>query len=150
MGEKLLIWCNPLPLQMRIPEAQSVESSCSKPWLLKSQRQSWNPAPLMPASCSFRDTQAFGHASFVELVLPYEATDVLDQMNWVVVTKGGFPGGSDGKESACNAKDSDLIPVSERSPGEGNGYPHRYPCLENSMDSGAWQVTVHGVAKSQT
>ena len=105
----------------------------------------------MPASCSFSDTQAFGPASFGELVLPCEATDVLElQMNWVMVTKGGFPGGSDGKESACNARDSDLIPVSERSPGEGNGYPLQYSCLENSVVSGAWRVTVHGVAMSDT
>ena len=98
----------------------------------------------MPASCSFHDTQAFGHASFVEVVMPYEATDVLElQMNWIMVTKGGFPGGSDSKESACNARDSDLIPVLERSPGEGNGYPLWYSCLENPMDRGAWQATVH-------
>ena len=46
----------------------------------------------------------------------------------------GFPGGSDGKESACNAGDLGLIPRSGRSPGKGNGYPLQYPCLENSMD----------------
>ena len=62
----------------------------------------------------------------------------------------GFPGGSEGKESACSAKDLDLIPGSERSPGEGNGYPLQYSCLEISMDRGAWQVTVHGAAKSWT
>ena len=58
-------------------------------------------------------------------------------------------GGSDGKESACNAGDLGLIPGSGRSPGEGNGNPLQYSCLENSMDSGAWEATVHGVAKSQ-
>ena len=62
----------------------------------------------------------------------------------------GFPGGSDGKESTCNGGDSDLIPGSGRSPGEGTGYPLQHPCLENSMDRGAWQVTVRGVAKSWT
>ena len=46
-------------------------------------------------------------------------------------------GGSDGKESACNAGDPGLSPGSERSPGEGNGYPLWYSCLENFMDSGA-------------
>ena len=50
----------------------------------------------------------------------------------------GFPGGSDGKESACNAGDLGLIPGSERSPGEGNDNPLQYSCLENSMDRGAW------------
>ena len=61
-----------------------------------------------------------------------------------------IPGGSDGKEFACNAGDPALIPGLGRSPGEGNGNPLQYPCLENLMDGGAWQVTVHGVAKSQT
>ena len=62
----------------------------------------------------------------------------------------GFPGGSDGKESACNAGDPSLIPGSGRSPGEGNGNPLQYSCLENPMDRGAWWATVHGVTKSWT
>ena len=62
----------------------------------------------------------------------------------------GFPSGSHGKESACNARDTGLIPGSGRSPGEGKGYPLQYSCLENPMDGGAWQASVHGVAKSQT
>ena len=62
----------------------------------------------------------------------------------------GFPGGSDGKESAGNAGDLGSIPGSGRSSGEGNGYPLQYSCLENSMDRGAWQATVHWVAESQT
>ena len=62
----------------------------------------------------------------------------------------GFPDGSDGKESACNVGDPGLIPGSRRSPGEGNGYPRQHSCLENSMDRGVWQATVHGVAKSCT
>ena len=56
----------------------------------------------------------------------------------------GFPGGSDGKESACNAGDPDLIPWLQRSPVEGNGYPLQYSCLENPMDRGALWATVHG------
>ena len=60
-----------------------------------------------------------------------------------------FPGGSDGKESSCNAGDLGSIPLSqEDSPGERNVYPLQYSCLENSMDGGAWWATVHGVAKS--
>ena len=62
----------------------------------------------------------------------------------------GFPGGSDGKESACNAGDQGSIPESGRSPGEGNDNPLQYSCLENSMDREAWRATVYGVAKSQT
>ena len=57
---------------------------------------------------------------------------------------------SEGKESACNVGDQDLIPGLGRSPGEGNGNPLQYSCLENSIDGRAWQATVHGVAKSGT
>ena len=60
----------------------------------------------------------------------------------------GFPGGSDGKASACNVGDPGSIPGSGRSPGEGNGNTLQYSCLENSMDGGAWWVTVHGDTKS--
>ena len=59
----------------------------------------------------------------------------------------GFPGGSEGKESACNRGDLGLIPESGRSPGEGNGNPLQYSCLENSMDRGAQWAIVHGVRK---
>ena len=62
----------------------------------------------------------------------------------------GFPGGSDGKESACNAGDPDSIPGPGRSLGEGNGNPLQYSCLENLMDRGAWWVAVYGVEKSWT
>ena len=60
-----------------------------------------------------------------------------------------FLGGLDGKESARNAGDPGLIPGSQRPPGEENGNPLWYSCLENPMDRGAWRAT-HGVAKSQT
>ena len=59
----------------------------------------------------------------------------------------GFPDGSDGQESACNTGNLRLIPGLGRSPGEGNGNPLQYPCLENPMDRGTWQATAHGVAK---
>ena len=62
----------------------------------------------------------------------------------------GSLGGSDGKESACNAVDLGSIPESVRSPGEGNGNPLHYSCLENFMGRGAWQATVHGITKNQT
>ena len=62
----------------------------------------------------------------------------------------GFPDGSDGKESACNAGDPGSVPEWGRYPGKGNGNPLQYSCLENSMDRGAWQAAVHGVPKSQT
>ena len=61
----------------------------------------------------------------------------------------GFPGGSDAKESACNAGDASSIPGSGRCPGEGNGNAPQYSRLEKSTDRGDWQDTVHGVAKNQ-
>ena len=59
----------------------------------------------------------------------------------------GFPHSSVGKESACSAGDPGSIPGLERSPGEGNGSPLQYSCLENPMDRGAWKATVHGVTR---
>ena len=61
-----------------------------------------------------------------------------------------FPGGSAGKESACDARDLGSIPGLGRPPGEGNNYPLQYSGLEKSMGRGAWQAAVRGVAKSQT
>ena len=60
-----------------------------------------------------------------------------------------FPGGSDCKASACNAEDPGLTPRLGRSPGEGNGNPLQYSCLENPMDGGAWWATVQGVTKNR-
>ena len=62
----------------------------------------------------------------------------------------GFPSGSDGKESACNAGDLGFIPMLRKPLGEGNSYPLQHFCLENSMDRGAWWATVCEVEKSWT
>ena len=62
----------------------------------------------------------------------------------------GFPGGSVGKESACNAEDLGLIPGLGRSPGKGHGNLFQCFCLENAMDTGVWKAVVHGVPKSWT
>ena len=62
----------------------------------------------------------------------------------------GLPGGSDGKESACNAGALGSVLGSGSSPAEGNGNPLQYSCMENSTDRGAWRATAHGVVKSQT
>ena len=62
----------------------------------------------------------------------------------------GFPGGPDGKESACHAGNPRSIPGSGKSLGKGHGNPHQSSCLENSMDRGACGATIHGVGKSQT
>ena len=77
--------------------------------------------------------------------------DFLFQSNfyWSIIALG-FPGGSDGKKSACNVGNPGLIPGLGRSPGEGNGNPLQYSCLEDPMDRGAWWATVHGVTKSWT
>ena len=82
--------------------------------------------------------------------------------NLIIMVLVGFPGGSDGKEFACNAEDLGSIPGTGGSPeegnsnplpsqcGEGNGTPLQYSCLENPMDRGAWKAAVHGVAESRT
>ena len=67
-----------------------------------------------------------------------------------MIIKCNLPNGSVGKESACNAGDLDLNPGMGRSPGEGNGKPLQYSCLENPMDRGAWQATNHEVTESDT
>ena len=61
-----------------------------------------------------------------------------------------MPGGSDGKESACNTGDVGWIPALGRSPEGGNGYLFQYSCQGNPMDRGSWWATVHGIAYSQT
>ena len=71
-------------------------------------------------------------------------------LNLVLVFYWGFPGGSDGKESTCSARDMGSIPGLGRSPGGGHGNPPQFSCLENPMDRGAWRATVHGVSKSRT
>ena len=88
---------------------------------------------------------------------PLILSNTVQRMNWCVpaqflliskkkLFKNSFPGGSDGEESACNAGDPSSIPGLVRSPGEWNGYPLQYSCLENCMDSGK----SCGIAKSQT
>ena len=67
-----------------------------------------------------------------------------------VVISRGFPGGLEVKVSASNVGDPGSIPGLGRSPGEGNGNPLQYSCLENPMDGEAWWAAVHGVAKSRT
>ena len=75
---------------------------------------------------------------------------MLIHVDFTLSTAWGFPGGSDGKEYACNAGDVSLIPGLGRAPGEGSGYPLQYSCLENSMYREAWWATVHGVAEWDT
>ena len=74
-----------------------------------------------------------------------EQLDIFKKIN----STGGSDG-EDGNESACNVGDPGSSPGLRSSPGEGNGYPIHYSCLENPMDRGAWRATVHGVTKRQT
>ena len=75
---------------------------------------------------------------------------LLSLINNSITVKDISLGGSDGKESACSARDPGLIPGLGGSPGEGNDNPLQYSCLENPMDRGAWWATVHGASKSWT
>ena len=85
------------------------------------------------------------------LMSSHKKINVASQINLVKIDFiMGFPGGSDGKESACNAGDLGLIPGSGRTPGKGNGYPLQYSCPEKPMDRGAWRATAHAVTKSWT
>ena len=77
-------------------------------------------------------------------VPPREGIDYPLQYSWA------FPGGSDGKASACSAGDLGSIPGLGRSPGGGHGNPLQYSCLENLMDRGAWWATVHRITQRQT
>ena len=68
----------------------------------------------------------------------YKRLNSLKSFIHIHLSSLGFPGGSDNKASDCNAGDLDSIPGSGRSPGEGNGNPFQYSCLENPMDGEAW------------
>ena len=77
----------------------------------------------------------------------YSVYSVIRPLKYPGVSQKGFPCSSVGKESAYHTGDLGSIPRSGRSPGEGKGNPLQYSCLENPMDRGAWQATVHGVAR---
>ena len=83
-----------------------------------------------------------------QLWFPQGISPVVGLLGHIIIW--GFPGGSEYKESTCDAGDGGLMPELGRSPREGNGYSVLYSCLENSKDRGACQATVHGVTKSQT
>ena len=69
---------------------------------------------------------------------------------YIFIYLWGFPGGSNDKESTSNAGDLASVSGPGRAPGEENGYPLQYSCLDNSMNRGAWRAMVHGVTKSWT
>ena len=82
-------------------------------------------------------------------MLPYPATECVGIIK-LKILRWGFPGGSDSKESAFNMGDPGSILGLGKAPGERNGYPLRYSCLENFIDRGVWRATVHGIPKSRT
>ena len=86
----------------------------------------------------------------VSLAMRALKVEICFQVKWYRDYTGDSPGGSDGKESVCDAGDLDLISGSGRSPGEENGYLLLYYCLKNPMDRGACPSTVYGVTKSRT
>jgi len=107
-------------------------------------RRKWQPTPvLLPG-------KSHGQRSIVDYS-PWGRKES-DTTEWLHFTSGdweGFPGGSDGKESACKGGDLGSIPGSGRSSGEGHDNPLPYCCLKNPMDRGTWWATVHGAVKSQ-
>ena len=90
------------------------------------------------------------HKYLVPSILPRKLPIVKNSNYPLLIVFWGFLGSSEVKASACNAGDLGLIPGSGRSPGEGNGNPLQYSCLENPMDRGAWWAAVHRVTKSWT
>ena len=113
----------------------------------------WGPPPHSP-SASLLERSLYTQLALTFVIaakatpldrLALVASGLLLQSRWAA----GFPACSDGK-SICNAGDPALIPGLGRSPGEGNGNPQQYSCLENSMGRQAWWAIVHGVTKSQT
>ena len=114
-------------------------------------RRKWQPTPV------FLPGESQGWQSLVGCHLwgrtESDTTEATSQQQQQQNICSSIPSWLSGKEYACQCKrprDVDLIPRSERSPGEENGNPPQYSCLENSMYRGAWRATVHGVAKSQT
>ena len=110
-----------------------------------------NPMGCSPPSCSVHGILQAGILEWV--AVSYSNLLLVSHKYlklWKKIYQLGFPGGSDSKESACDAGDPGLIPGLGRSPGEGNGNPLQYPCLENAMDRGDWRAVVHGVTKSWT
>ena len=102
--------------------------------------------------CSIACTppSAIEHIFFLKISTSLEKLLLVMRNMYSPFSRNCFPGGSEVKASACNAGDLSSIPGLGRPPGEGNGNPLQYSCLENPMDRGAWWATVHGVTKSRT
>jgi len=101
--------------------------------------------PMVIRHCIFFSMNCLPFVLFIKSVICH-----IYLQNPFTININSFPGGSDGKDSACNVGNQSLIPGLGRSPGGGNVNPLWYYCLENPMDDGAWQAAVHRVTKSWT
>ena len=147
---------------------QEMQESRFDPWIRKNcWRRKWQPTPVFlpgkfhgqrslvgssPRSLkrgghnlATKQQQQYPHKYYCLISFIHSLTQIFIKLQLPVSQSGSV-----GKESSCKAGDPGLIPGSGRSPGEGNGNPLQYSCLENSMSRGAGQATVHGIAKSQT
>ena len=118
-------------------------------------RAVWNPhggvcMPLLISSFITPSPSHCVHKFILHVSISAPALQADTAVPSLTATAEGFRGGSDGKASAYDAGDTDSGPGSGRSPEGGNGNPLQYSCLQNPMDGGTWQATVHGVAKSWT
>ena len=110
-------------------------------------------SPYLLKLCFWIKQSIVSYLSLLNLEKAVSQVIKVPGMSWIkggCTSTMGFPGSSSGKESACNAGDPGLTPGSRRSTQEAIGYPLQYSGLQNSLNRGAWQATVHGVAKSQT
>ena len=140
--------------QARLPCPSPTPRACSNPCPSPSNHLILcRPLLLLPSV--FSSIKVFSNESVLcircQSIGPWASASVLPMniQDWFPL-QYSFPGGSEVKVSASNARDLGLIPGSGRSPGEGNGNPLQYSCVENPMDGGAWWATVHRVAKSWT
>ena len=112
----------------------------------------WNAGDpgSIPGSGRSLEKEMATHSSTLAWRIPWR--EVPGRLKSTVSQRVGhsFPGGSEGKVSACNAGDLGLIPGSGRLPGKGNGNPLQYSCLENPMDREVWWTTVHDCKESDT
>ena len=125
---------------VRLPATPWTSAHQALPSMGYSRQEYWSGVPVFSLHLQYRRPQ---FASWVG-----KFPEKRDRLPTPVFM--AFPGGSDSKESTCNAGDLGLVPGLGRSPGGGHGNPFSYSCLENPMDRGAWEATAHGVTKSRT
>ena len=127
---------------------------CSPPGILQAKILEWVTIPFCRGSSPPRDEThvscTAGRFFTPRATWEAQCMDNIVQTGKLHFSSGPPAGGSEVKVSACTEGDLGSIPESGRSPGEGNGNPPQYSCLENPMDGGAWWATVHGVTKGQT